>query len=73
MTRIVGDFPHMIREQEHAWIPLSDGTRLACRYWLPTDAETNPESPRHPADYGGHSAAIDRYGSERPGPAAALA
>ena len=27
---------------EHAWIPLADGTRLACRYWLPVDAEERP-------------------------------
>jgi len=42
MTRIVDDFPHRIREQTHAWIPLSDGTRLSCRYWLPEEAEQNP-------------------------------
>jgi putative CocE/NonD family hydrolase len=36
------DFPHKIREIEHAWIELGDGTRLAARYWLPVDAEDNP-------------------------------
>jgi predicted acyl esterase len=41
-ARIVGDYPHPIREVTHAWIPLADGTRLACRYWLPEDAETSP-------------------------------
>ncbi|MCG8354686.1 MAG: hypothetical protein MI920_03860, partial [Kiloniellales bacterium] len=40
--RIVTDLPVPIREVEHAWIPLADGTRLACRYWLPVDAETAP-------------------------------
>ena len=36
------DFPHKVREVEHAWIELADGTRLATRYWLPEDAEANP-------------------------------
>ena len=26
----------------HAWIPLADGTRLACRYWLPVTALSDP-------------------------------
>ena len=33
---IVTQFPHEIREIEHALIPLRDGTRLAARIWLPT-------------------------------------
>ncbi len=41
-AKVVSDFPHKIREVENDWIPLSDGTRLACRYWLPEDAEQNP-------------------------------
>lgn len=36
------DFPYPIREIENTWIPLSDGTRLAARIWLPEDAETKP-------------------------------
>ena len=28
-----------VREIENVWIPLSDGTRLAARLWLPDDAE----------------------------------
>ena len=39
---VVESFPREIRELTHFWIPLSDGTRLAARMWLPTDAETNP-------------------------------
>ena len=39
---VVREFPHAIREVEHAWIELVDGTRLAVRYWLPVDAEANP-------------------------------
>jgi hypothetical protein len=39
---IVTEFPHAIREIEHTWIPLADGTKLAARIWLPTDAERNP-------------------------------
>ena len=34
--------PCEIREVEHTWIPLADETRLACRYWLPVDAEDRP-------------------------------
>jgi uncharacterized protein len=36
------DFPRKVREIEHVWIPMSDGTRLAARIWLPEDAEQNP-------------------------------
>ena len=32
----------LLREVEHFWIPLSDGTRLAARLWLPDDAEQHP-------------------------------
>lgn len=35
-------FPCAIREIENAWIPLSDGIRLAARLWLPANAEANP-------------------------------
>lgn len=40
--RIVSEFPHQVRVVEHLWIPLSDGTRLAAKLWLPADAEQNP-------------------------------
>jgi uncharacterized protein len=36
------DFPRRVREIEHTWIPLADGTRLAARIWLPEDAEDDP-------------------------------
>ncbi|WP_249975762.1 CocE/NonD family hydrolase [Vreelandella olivaria] len=36
------DFPHHTREIENSWIPLSDGTRLAARIWLPVNAEAQP-------------------------------
>ncbi|WP_159587774.1 CocE/NonD family hydrolase [Chelativorans xinjiangense] len=35
-------FPHRVREVENEWIPMSDGTRLATRYWLPEGALDNP-------------------------------
>ena len=38
----VTDFPRPVREIENAWIPLSDGCRLAARLWLPEDAEAQP-------------------------------
>ena len=34
--------PRSVREIEHLWIPLADGTRLAARMWLPEDAEADP-------------------------------
>ena len=40
--RIVDTFPHSVREIEHLWIPLADGTRLAARAWLPASAEHTP-------------------------------
>ena len=40
--KIKTEFPRPIREIENTWIPLSDGTRLAARIWLPEDAEQNP-------------------------------
>ncbi|HUN48765.1 MAG TPA: CocE/NonD family hydrolase [Stellaceae bacterium] len=39
---IVTEFPRRVRVIEHTLIPLSDGTRLAARIWLPEDAERNP-------------------------------
>lgn len=36
------EFPHTVREIENTWIPLSDGTRLAARIWLPVDADDTP-------------------------------
>ncbi|MER9978167.1 hypothetical protein [Mesorhizobium sp. M0085] len=38
--KIVTDFPRKVREIENVFIPLSDGTRLAARVWLPEDAES---------------------------------
>lgn len=40
--QFVNDLPESISEIEHLWIPLSDGTRLAARVWLPEDAERRP-------------------------------
>ncbi len=40
--KIVDPLPRPVREIEHCWIPLSDGTRLAARIWLPEDAEAEP-------------------------------
>jgi len=36
------DLPHTFRIDETVWIPLSDGTRLAARLWLPDSAESSP-------------------------------
>jgi uncharacterized protein len=40
--RIVETFPRRVREIEHAWIPMTDGRRLAARLWLPDDATEAP-------------------------------
>ncbi len=42
VTEVVTEFPRPVREIFHTWIPLSDGTRLAARIWLPEDAEESP-------------------------------
>ena len=39
---VITRFPRPVREIVNAEIPLSDGTRLAARIWLPEDAESNP-------------------------------
>jgi hypothetical protein len=40
--RTVTEFPRKVKEIENLWIPISDGTKLAARIWLPDDAEKNP-------------------------------
>lgn len=40
--RVVTDYPRAVREVRNVWIPMSDGTRLAARIWLPVDAEEDP-------------------------------
>ena len=40
--KIKTNFPYPIQEIENCWIPLSDGTRLAARIWMPVDAAANP-------------------------------
>ena len=42
MTETIVANPRAIREIEHCWIPLPDGTRLAAKIWLPVDAEEEP-------------------------------
>jgi predicted acyl esterase len=36
--------PHInpIKLIRNLWIPMSDGTKLAARLWLPENADTNP-------------------------------
>lgn len=40
--RTVTTFPHAVRKEEHVWIPVSDGTRLAARIWRPASSELDP-------------------------------
>ena len=39
---VPGDFPRRVRTVEHVGVPLSDGTQLSARMWLPEDAEDDP-------------------------------
>ncbi|MGP4043998.1 CocE/NonD family hydrolase [Streptomyces sp. 2A115] len=40
--REVTSLPYAIREEEHLWIPLSDGTRLSARIWRPVRSDDEP-------------------------------
>ncbi|WP_308366560.1 MULTISPECIES: CocE/NonD family hydrolase [unclassified Microbulbifer] len=40
--KIIDPLPRPIRDIEHASIPMSDGTRLAARIWMPENAEADP-------------------------------
>ncbi|MER7076901.1 hypothetical protein SAMN02982929_00908 [Saccharopolyspora kobensis] len=40
--RTVTDLPHTVAEEEHVWVPLSDGTRLGARIWRPVGSEESP-------------------------------
>jgi hypothetical protein len=39
---VLRDVYETVRPIELAWIPMSDGRRLAARLWLPKDAEQKP-------------------------------
>jgi putative CocE/NonD family hydrolase len=41
-VKMVSQLPCKVRDIEHVWIPMPDGTRLAARIWLPEDAEDHP-------------------------------
>lgn len=41
-SRQPGLGPRRVREIENIWIPMSDGTKIAARMWLPEDAEESP-------------------------------
>jgi putative CocE/NonD family hydrolase len=40
--RVRTDFPRVVREITHVWIPLADGAKLGARIWLPDDAQEQP-------------------------------
>lgn len=40
--RLVEDLPCEIRTEDHFWIPMSDGVRLAGRLWRPVSADEDP-------------------------------
>ncbi|WP_433697570.1 CocE/NonD family hydrolase [Nocardiopsis sp. CA-288880] len=39
---VVNSLPHAVRSDEHFWIPMSDGVRLAARMWRPTSSDATP-------------------------------
>jgi putative CocE/NonD family hydrolase len=40
--REVTALPWAVKEEEHLWIPMSDGTRLAARIWRPVSSDDEP-------------------------------
>jgi len=40
--RTVSALPHDVREDEHVWIPMDDGVRLAAHVWRPASSEDRP-------------------------------
>ncbi|MGH3795924.1 MAG: CocE/NonD family hydrolase [Pseudonocardiaceae bacterium] len=40
--RMVTSLPHAVREEEHVWIPVRDGIRLAARIWRPAFSDLEP-------------------------------
>jgi putative CocE/NonD family hydrolase len=40
--KTVKSFPRKVKETPNLFIPLPDGTQLAARVWMPTDADKNP-------------------------------
>ncbi|MFO8000893.1 MAG: CocE/NonD family hydrolase [Marinilabilia sp.] len=40
--KTITTFPENVSVKEHVWIPLSDGTHLAAKIWIPESAEKNP-------------------------------
>ncbi len=42
LSTVVSEFPRAFHEVEVVFIPLSDGTNLSARYWIPDDADDHP-------------------------------
>jgi putative CocE/NonD family hydrolase len=40
--KTIHDFPEKVKIQEHVWIPMADGTRLAAKTWIPENADKSP-------------------------------
>lgn len=40
--KLISELPYSVKEIDTAWIPLSDGTRLAARLWLPNNGQAEP-------------------------------
>ncbi|MEU8803859.1 CocE/NonD family hydrolase [Spirillospora sp. NPDC048819] len=40
--RTVTALPYAVREDEHVWIPMSDGVRLSARIWRPVASDEDP-------------------------------
>ncbi|MDQ4054760.1 MAG: CocE/NonD family hydrolase [Actinomycetota bacterium] len=40
--RVVTGLPYQVREDQHVWIEMTDGVRLAARIWRPVSADEDP-------------------------------
>lgn len=40
--KIITDLPREVEEINNIWIPMSDGTKLSAKMWIPKDAHENP-------------------------------
>jgi hypothetical protein len=43
--RVLESFPFEVREAEHVWVPVPDGTRLPARLWRPVCAASADPQP----------------------------
>ena len=40
--RLVDELTYQVQTEDHFWIPMSDGVRLAARMWRPESSDREP-------------------------------